>query len=112
MELLQKLGAILERFQFLEERMADPEVVTNISEYKKISKEYKDLEQIMKLFHEYKKNLSNIEGAKEILGSGDKEMVEMASEELASAEAEVTRLEEELKLLLKLSILIFLIYTM
>jgi peptide chain release factor 1 len=100
MELLQKLGAILERFQFLEERMADPEVVTNISEYKKISKEYKDLEQIMKLFHEYKKNLSNIEGAKEILGSGDKEMVEMASEELASAEAEVTRLEEELKLLL------------
>ena len=89
MELLQKLGAILERFQFLEERMADPEVVTNISEYKKISKEYKDLEQIMKLFHEYKKNLSNIDGAKEILDSGDKEMVDMANEELANAEAEV-----------------------
>ncbi|HQX43237.1 MAG: peptide chain release factor 1 [Saprospiraceae bacterium] len=100
MELLQKLGAILERFQFLEERMADPEVVTNISEYKKISKEYKDLEQIMKLFHEYKKNLSNIDGAKEILDSGDKEMVDMASEELANAEAEVIRLEDELKLLL------------
>ncbi|MBK6821972.1 MAG: peptide chain release factor 1 [Saprospiraceae bacterium] len=100
MELLQKLGAILERFQFLEERMADPEVVANISEYKKISKEYKDLEQIMKLFHEYKKNLSNIDGAKEILDSGDKEMVDMASEELANAEAEVIRLEDELKLLL------------
>lgn len=46
------------------------------------------------------KNLSNIDGAKEILDSGDKEMVDMASEELANAEAEVIRLEDELKLLL------------
>jgi len=100
MNIIQKLEAVHERYQYLEERMSDPAIMSDIGEYKKISKEYKDLEQIIKYYLEYKRTLNTIEGAKEMLSSNDPEMIELAQIELDESEARLVTLNDELRLLL------------
>lgn len=98
MELLQKLESIIDRYKSLEERLSDPEVVSNIAEYTKISKEYKELEDLVFLYNEYKKLLNQISGAKEIIGGTDKELAELAYEELKDSEKNIEQLEADLKI--------------
>lgn len=98
MQLLQKLESIHDRYRTLEERLSDPEVVSNIAEYTKTSKEYKDLEEIIRLYMEYKRFLQQQTDAKEILDSGDQDMAEYAKEELQSAETALEDLEARLKI--------------
>ncbi|MDQ3143115.1 MAG: peptide chain release factor 1 [Bacteroidota bacterium] len=100
MDLLQKLEAIHERFQHLEERMSNPDIVSDLNEYKKTSKEYKDLESIITQYHTYKKSIQTIQDAKEMLNLEDPEMVEMAEAELSEALKQKEETEEELKILL------------
>ena len=95
---LDKLSEIESHYKHLEEQMTDPEIITDISRYTKINKEYKDLEEIMKAYGSYKLLLSNITTAKEMLKDSDQEMREMAEMELETLEPEREELEEELKL--------------
>lgn len=96
--LLDKLQSIYERYQYLEERMSDPSVVSNIIEYSKISKEYKDLKEITDAYLRYKNALLSVKHAKEMLS--DPEMKDMAQVELEQGKAEVELLEEQLKIML------------
>ncbi len=69
--------------------------------YKKLSKEYKDLEQIVNEADRYKNILSNLEHSREMLHSEkDPEMREMAREELAALEKQKAESEERIKHLL------------
>jgi peptide chain release factor 1 len=97
MDLIHKLESIYERFQTLEERLSDPEVVSNISEYTKTSKEYRDLEEIVRLYLEYRKHLDLIRDARELIQSEDREMAELARDEMKTSEARLEELEAELK---------------
>lgn len=97
MDLLKKLEAVFERFQFLEERLANPEVLANLNEYKKVSKEYKDLEPLALNYSEYIKLMASKDSAKEMLNSEDEEMKSFAEEELVSLQIEINNLEEKLK---------------
>ncbi|MBK9271097.1 MAG: peptide chain release factor 1 [Saprospiraceae bacterium] len=96
--MLQKLESIHERYKTLEERLSDPEVVSNIGEYSKTSKEYKDLEEIVRLYLEYLKNLKLRQDAREMLEGADAEMADFAREELELADSELKRLEADLKI--------------
>ena len=42
--LIDKLEAIQERYHYLEEQLSDPEVVSDMKKFKKVSKEYKNLQ--------------------------------------------------------------------
>ncbi|MEP7195992.1 MAG: peptide chain release factor 1 [Saprospiraceae bacterium] len=97
MEIVKKLEAVYDRYQFLEERLANPEVLSNLTEYKKISKEYKDLEAVVGSYLELKKILQRMESAKEMLHSEDAEMKEFAEVELADLNTESAAIEEILK---------------
>ena len=55
MDLIKRLQAVYERYQYLEERMSDPSIVSDVKEYTKISKDYKDLLPIIKHYEEFKK---------------------------------------------------------
>lgn len=69
--------------------------------FKKLSKEYKDLEEIVSVAEHYKNILSNLEHTKELLHTEkDAEMREMAREELASLEKEKVESESRIKQLL------------
>ncbi|MEO6189791.1 MAG: peptide chain release factor 1 [Saprospiraceae bacterium] len=98
MEILKKLEAVYERYQFLEERLSNPEVLSNLSEYKKVSKEYKDLEFVVASYLEFKKLNSEMESAQEMLHSDDVEMKEFAQIEIVTLETSLSTLEEKLKI--------------
>ncbi len=81
--------------------ITDPAVIADQKRYVRLTKEYHDLEKILKAASRYRVLLSGIEEAKSVLAEEtDEELRAFAREELDSAEAEVPNLENEIKLLL------------
>ena len=96
-----KLDAIRERFKEVSELIIQPEAMADMTKYGKLSKEYKDLDKIVKKYDEYIQVLDNIKGAKEVLATEkDPDFREMAKEELDSLYPQEEALEEELKKML------------
>lgn len=98
--MLDKLDAIEGRFHYLEEKLSDPEIVTDMKKFTKINKEYSSLREIVGKIREYKVNLEGIDNAKEMMADPDPEMKEMAKMELLELKSNVSTLEEDLKQLL------------
>ncbi|HMW38399.1 MAG TPA: peptide chain release factor 1 [Saprospiraceae bacterium] len=98
MDLIKKLEAVYERYQFLEERLANPEVLSNLDEYKKVSREYKELEPVVSSYVEYKKLQASLDSTREMLDSGDDEMKAFAEVEVKQVEEALLSLEEKLKI--------------
>ncbi len=96
--MLEKLKGIEQRFQEIQEQLADPAVYADAALLKKLSREQKELEPVAAASRAYRKTTEDLEAAKELLG--DPELKEMAQEEIQTAKAELERLEEELKILL------------
>ncbi len=98
--MIDKLEAIQDRYYYLEEQMADPEVITDVERYTKVSKEYADLKEMMKVYETYKKLLGNIETAKEMIKEESGDLREMAQQELEELEPRREEMEEQIKMLL------------
>ena len=98
--MLEKLEAIYDRYKRLEQQLSDPELIADMRRFTKTSKEYKDLEPIVKAYRAYRKLLGNLNTAREYASSDDAEMAEMARMELEELEPRKEALEEEIKLLL------------
>lgn len=99
--MISKLQGLEDKFLQLEEKVADPAVIADQTEWQKLMKEYSDLKPIIEVFKDYKKTVETIADSKEILqGADDAELKELAKMELQEAEETKERLEEELKVLL------------
>ena len=98
--MIDKLEAIQERYQYLEEQLSDPEVISDMGRYKKIGKEYKDKQELVATYIEYRDLLGNIETAQEMLQEEDSEMKEMAKIELEALLPKKEALEDKIKVLL------------
>ncbi|MDX1685813.1 MAG: peptide chain release factor 1 [Saprospiraceae bacterium] len=98
--MIDKLRQVKERYQYLEERMADPEVATDPKKFSKYNKEYKDLKPLVEAYESYQDLQTGIESAREMQKDEDKEMRQMASDELADLEERKEALEEEIRVLL------------
>lgn len=100
-DLLKKLEAIQYRFAEVGTLIVDPDIISDMTRYVKLNKEYKDLEEIVGVYKEYKNVLENLENAKAMLsGEEDPEMREMAKMEIDELENKKPVLEEQIKLLL------------
>ena len=98
--ILEKLEGLVARFEEVSTLITDPSVIADQKRYVKLTKEYKDLSDIMKARKEYIQCIEGLEEAKMMMGESDPEMKEMAREEAAACEARIPVLEEEIKLLL------------
>ena len=98
--LLEKLDGLMGRFEEVSMLVTDPEVIADQQRYVKLTREYKDLENILAARKEYKAILDGIEEAKSMLGEDDPEMKEIAREQLSDCEARLPEKEREIKLLL------------
>lgn len=99
--MLDKLAAIEQRYHQVQDELTKPEVVSDMKVMTALSREYKELETIVKAYHNYRNVLENLESTKDLLKTEtDSEMVEMAKEELKSLEQSKEDIEEEVKLLL------------
>ena len=97
--MFDKLKAAEERFLYLEEKLASPDVAQNQDEFTKIMKEYKNLTPIIEKYREQKKLTDDMEGAKLLMDEGG-EFYDLALEEYKNCKDKLTVVEEELKLLL------------
>lgn len=99
MDLLKKLDECEKRYKEVQELILDPNLVKDQKKYKDIMRENGYLSELSELYAKYKKVLSGIQEAKEMItAEDDAEMKEMAREELKSLEEEQPKLEEEIKL--------------
>ncbi|MGZ3808061.1 MAG: PCRF domain-containing protein, partial [Bacteriovorax sp.] len=88
--MFDKLEAVVARYEQLTEKLADPSIYDRQKEFKEISSERSNIEEVVKAYQEYKKLKEDLEGSKEILrNEKDEDMREMAKMELAELEAKI-----------------------
>ena len=99
--LLSRLDGIEARFAEVSTLITDPDVISDMKRYVKLTKEYKELEKLTAATRKYKNLLDNITEAKAILDTeSDEDMRAMAKEQLDEANTALPVLEEEIKILL------------
>ena len=99
--MLDKLEAIYARYLEIEEQMNKPEITSDMKRYVKLSKDYKDLQPVVKAYHDYKALIASIAECKELLSTEkDEELREMAKEELSAGNERKAQLEEEIRIML------------
>lgn len=99
--ILEKLEGLVSRFEEVSTLITDPNVIVDQKRYVKLTKEYKELGDLMAARKEYIQCMQNADEARQMITlEDDPEMKEMAREELQAAEQRLPELEEEIKLLL------------
>jgi len=95
-----KLETLIERQEEIAGLLAEPEIMADQNKFRELSKEYAQLGPVVSNFTAYKESLVAIEDAKEMLKEKDKEIQEMAKEELAIAKKDEQNLALTLQKLL------------
>tara|TARA_A100001015_G_scaffold320549_1_gene447326 strand:+ start:503 stop:1582 length:1080 start_codon:yes stop_codon:yes gene_type:complete len=98
--LQEKLQQLAYRYTELGGLLSDPEVMSQQNRYRDLSKEYAQLEPIVKCYEQYQSLQASFISAKEMLQDDDAEMKALAKEEVATLEPQLLQTEEELKVLL------------
>ncbi|GED20839.1 MULTISPECIES: peptide chain release factor 1 [Kurthia] len=99
--MFDRLQAVEDRYERLNELLSDPDVVSDNKKLAQYSKEQSDIQETVEVYREYKSIKEQIADAKEMLDEKlDPDMKEMVKEELKELEVQVPALEERLKVLL------------
>jgi len=99
--MFDKLEIAKNRYEEINLKLSDPDVISNQDEYRKLMKEHSELEELVLKYNEYKTVEKNIKEAKELLNEKlDKDFQEMVQAELEESEQRLEVLTKELKLLL------------
>jgi len=95
-----KLAAVEARYEEIGAQLSSPDVIKNRELFQKLSKEHKDLTEIVATYRAHRKANEELAGSRALMNGGDKELAEVAAEEAKLLEAEIRGLEERLKILL------------
>ncbi len=99
--MLDKLEAIFKRWEEVEKQLTEPEIISDMKRYIKLSKDYKELQPIVDAYREYKLVVENIASSKEILAKEkDDEFREMAKSELDMLVLKKNEMEESIRIML------------
>lgn len=100
--MFENLDVFEKRYEELNQKLYDPSVVTNQSLYTELMKENKNITPIVEKYREYKRAVQAQEDALALLNEPglDRELKEMADEELEQGKSDADRCGEELKILL------------
>ena len=93
-----RLTSIQQRYDELGEEMAKPEVANDYERLQKLAREHSQLGEIVRIGAEYRKLQEALDQARAIVEESDEdEMIELAREEIAAAEARIAELEAKLR---------------
>lgn len=96
-----KLQAAENRYEEINHKLSDPQVIANQDEYRALMKEHSELDEIVQKYREYKNVNKEIDDAKEMLEDKlDKDFRDMVEEELKEALEKIEVIKKELKILL------------
>lgn len=100
-EVFDKLQAVADRYEELNELISDPEVIADTQRFMKLSKEEVSLRETVETYNRYKEVTQTINDDEELLReTNDPELLELTKEELSEAKAEQSQLQDELEVLL------------
>src|SRR5579863_8167665 len=100
MQYTNKLDKLEKHFEELTAQMADPAVIADGEQYRKVSKAHSDLSEVVTKYREYREAGNQLAQARAMLDESDPDMRELATLEVERLEPELTQMEEDLKLLL------------
>lgn len=99
--MFERLQAVEDRYEQLNELLSDPAVISDPDQLRKYSKEQSDLQETVETYRQYKAVKEDLEVARMMLQeSEDQESREMIKQEVHSLEKELEELKQRLKLLL------------
>ncbi|HYG04421.1 MAG TPA: peptide chain release factor 1 [Chryseosolibacter sp.] len=99
--MIEKLEEIKLRFEEVGQLLAQPATVSDMKKFSQLSKEYKDLEKIVKKYNQFSKASQHLQQAKEVLEKEkDAELREMAKMEIDELTPKIEGFESEIKELL------------
>ena len=95
-----KLENLKDRFDEIEALLSDAEIIADQNRFRDLSKEYAELEEVVKSFNHHQSVSENLEQAREIKEDDDPDIREMAADEISSASEELEKLDLSLQKLL------------
>ena len=99
--MFDKLELLVEKFEELEKKIIDPEIMKDMNVWQKLTKEHGDMKPIVEKYREYSKHKKELEENKEMLKESlDDEMKELVKEEISELEDSIEKEEQDLKILL------------
>jgi len=98
MDIEAKLQQIKQRYDELNQAMADPSIYDRPSEYAELTKEHTQLKELVEDFDRWKEMTSLLEGNRQLIEENeDPEITEIAREENKELKASLEELEDEIK---------------
>ncbi|MGS0730484.1 PCRF domain-containing protein, partial [Shewanella sp. 0m-11] len=97
---IRKLEGLLERNEEVLALLSDAGVIADQERFRALSKEYSQLEDVVRTFKAFQQAEEDLESAKEMMEEDDAELKEMAQEEFKVAKSAIAVLEDELQILL------------
>ncbi len=96
--MIERLDEVERRYDFLNNELMKPEIISNIKKTTELSKEQSNLEDIVIEYRKYKKTITDIEDTKLMLE--DPELSVFAKEEIEKLELDKAKIEKNLEILL------------
>jgi peptide chain release factor 1 len=100
MQYRDKLDQLEARYAELTAQMADPAVISDGDQYRKVAKTHSDLTDVVTKYREYKTTEDALNQAKAMLEDSDPDIREMARLEIEGVEPRLAQIEQDLKILL------------
>lgn len=99
--MFEKLKALSEKYSEINERLMQPETVNDPSLYRNLMKEYSSLTPLIEKYREYEAAEESLKEAEELRREEtDREFLKVIDEQYETAKADISRLSEELKIML------------
>ena len=99
--LTEKIDIVKKRYDEIYQMIGNPEIITDQKKYIELNKELKDLSILVNKGKLYKEAIDQKNEAEDyIKSSDDKDMIEMAKEQLEISKQSIEKLEDEIKILL------------
>ena len=98
--LLTKLETLTDRHEEVSALLGDSEIIGDQNKFRDLSREYAELEAVVKCYADYSQVKNDLEEARQMLADPDPDLREMAQEELDDNSERLQQLESELQTLL------------
>lgn len=95
-----RLEGATERHEEIAALLGDPDTISDQNRFRDLSREYSQLEPVVKTFNDYSSALQDKASAEEMLRDSDPDLREMAQEEFDTASSSIEELEQALQTLL------------
>ena len=98
--IIKKLESLLKRSVEISEELSKEGVTDDISNFTILNREFSEITPIVDLFKSLQQLEEELSGSREILDSGDTELIELAKNDISFGEEKIAQVEKDLKFML------------